>query len=179
MIGLHWLTINVPVKSHIRRPVNRPLSLRSKSLSQFKVATIGFTQTTAEGFFERLIKAGVRKVVDVRLNNTSQLAGFAKASDLRYFLSKIGNIEYAHQPILAPTDLMLKNYKKEKGDWTLYESRFLSLMAHRKIEDMFKPETFKDACFLCSEATPHQCHRRLVCEYLNDRWSSPLKVFHL
>src|SRR5712671_6961717 len=96
------------------------------------VSTIGFTKTTAEEFFERLLKAGVKKVVDVRLHNTSQLAGFAKADDLAYFLKKVGGIQYVHEPRLAPTDPMLKSYKKEKGDWSAYEERFLELMSERQ-----------------------------------------------
>lgn len=143
------------------------------------VATIGFTQSTAERFFERLLKAGVRKVIDVRLHNTSQLAGFAKADDLSYLLRKIGGIEYVHQPLLAPTDAMLKAYKKEKGDWSVYESRFLALMADRQIEKRIKPEALDGSCLLCSEATPHHCHRRLVCEYLNEKWDGALDVRHL
>ena len=143
------------------------------------VATIGFTKTTAEGFFERLRKAGVTKVVDVRLHNTSQLAGFAKADDLAYFLKAIGGIQYTHQPLLAPTDLMLRAFKKEKGDWGIYQGRFLTLMAERQIENRFKPEMFDGTCFLCSEATPHHCHRRLVCEYLNGKWGGVLTVQHL
>jgi uncharacterized protein (DUF488 family) len=148
-------------------------------VAKAKVSTIGFTKTTAEGFFERLLKAGVNKVVDVRLHNTSQLAGFAKADDLAYLLKKIGGIEYVHQPLLAPTDPMLKAYKKQKGDWHAYEVRFLGLMSERHIEDRFKPEMFDCACLLCSEATPHHCHRRLVCEYLNEKWGGPLEVHHL
>lgn len=144
-----------------------------------KVATIGFTKTNAEGFFERLLKAGVKKVVDVRLHKTSQLAGFAKADDLAYFLKKIGSIEYMHQPLLAPTDPMLKAYKKEKGDWGAYEQRFLGLMAERQIESRFQPEMFDGACLLCSEDKPHHCHRRLVCEYLNQKWGGALDVHHL
>ena len=143
------------------------------------VSTIGFTRTTAEGFFERLLNAGVTKVVDVRLHNTSLLAGFAKADDLSYLLKKIGGIQYMHQPLLAPTDPMLKTYKKEKGDWRAYEERFLALMSERQIETRFKPEMFDGACFLCSEATPHHCHRRLVCEYLNEKWDGALEVRHL
>jgi uncharacterized protein (DUF488 family) len=148
-------------------------------LGKTKVSTIGFTKTSAEGFFERLLKAGVKKVVDVRLHNTSQLAGFAKADDLAYFLKKIGDIPYVHQPLLAPTDPMLKAYKKEKGDWREYEKRFLNLMAERQIEKCFKPEMLDGACFLCSEDTPHHCHRRLVCEYLNEKWDGELEVHHL
>lgn len=143
------------------------------------MSTIGFTKTTAEGFFERLLKSGVKKVVDVRLHNTSQLAGFAKADDLAYFLKKIGDVEYVHQPLLAPTDAMLKAYKKEKGDWNTYESRFMALMAERQIENHLKLEMLDGACLLCSEATPHHCHRRLVCEYLNEKWGGPLTVHHL
>jgi uncharacterized protein (DUF488 family) len=143
------------------------------------VSTIGFTKTNAEGFFERLLRAGVKKVVDVRLHNTSQLAGFAKADDLAYFLKKIGGIQYVHQPLLAPTDPMLKAYKKEKGDWGAYEQRFLGLMSERQIENRFKPEMFDGACLLCSEDKPHHCHRRLVCDYLNEKWNGALDVHHL
>lgn len=146
---------------------------------QVNVATIGFTKSDAEHFFERLLSAGVKKLVDVRLHNTSQLAGFAKADDLAYFLRKIGRIEYIHQPILAPTDSILKAYKKEKGDWDVYQERFLQLMQERKIEQRLEPEMLRGACLLCSEATPHHCHRRLVCEYLNDKWSGLLSVRHL
>jgi uncharacterized protein (DUF488 family) len=148
-------------------------------MTRFSVATIGFTKSSAEHFFDRLLKAGVKKVVDVRLHNTSQLAGFAKADDLAYFLRKIGGIDYVHQPLLAPTDPMLKAYKKEKGDWRAYEQRFLGLMAERQIEKRFKPEMFDGACLLCSEDKPHHCHRRLVCEYLNEKWSGALSVTHL
>ncbi|MFZ5616686.1 MAG: DUF488 family protein [Pseudomonadota bacterium] len=148
-------------------------------MSLSEVATIGFTKTTAEGFFDRLLKAGVKKVIDVRLHNTSQLAGFAKADDLAFFLNRIGNIEYAHQPLLAPTDAMLKAYKKERGGWDVYEKRFLALMAERKIEDRLTPEALDGACLLCSEATPHHCHRRIVCDYLNEKWGNALVVRHL
>ena len=148
-------------------------------MAKATVSTIGFTKTTAEGFFERLLNAGVKKVVDVRLHNTSQLAGFAKSDDLAYFLKKIGGIQYVHQPLLAPTDLILKSYKKEKGDWRAYEERFLGLISERQIEKRFKPEMFDGACLLCSEATPHHCHRRLVCEYLNEKWGGVLDVRHL
>jgi len=148
-------------------------------LSNTTISTIGFTKTTAEGFFERLLKSGVKRVVDVRLRNTSQLAGFAKSDDLAYFLKKIGGIEYAHQPLLAPTDAMLKAYKKEKGDWDAYEARFMALMAQRQIENRLRPEMLEGTCLLCSEATPHHCHRRLVCEYLNDKWNGALTVRHL
>jgi len=143
------------------------------------VSTIGFTKTTAEGFFERLFNAGVKKVVDVRLHNTSQLAGFAKADDLAYFLKRIGGIQYEHQPLFAPTDPMLKTYKKEKGDWNAYEKTFVGLISERQVEKLFTPETVDGVCLLCSESTPHHCHRRLVCDYLNEKWHGALTVRHL
>jgi uncharacterized protein (DUF488 family) len=143
------------------------------------VRTIGFTQSTAEGFFERVFKSGVKKVIDVRLHNTSQLAGFAKADDLAYFLKKMGGVQFVHQPLLAPTDDMLKAFKKEKGDWGVYQGRFMDLMAARKIENSLRPDMFDGVCLLCSEATPHHCHRQLVCEYLNSKWDNALIVTHL
>jgi uncharacterized protein (DUF488 family) len=143
------------------------------------LATIGFTRTTAENFFDRLRQAQIRKIIDVRLHNTSQLSGFAKADDLAYFLKAISGIGYLHMPLLAPTDEMLKAYKKQKGDWNLYERQFLDLMAERKIEDQIQREVLRDACLLCSEAKPHHCHRRLVCDYLNAKWGGALSVRHL
>lgn len=144
-----------------------------------KVSTIGFTKTTAEGFFERLLKSGTKTVFDVRLNNSSQLAGFAKAKDLKYLLEKIGQMKYVHLPILAPTSEMLTSYKKEKGDWSIYQTRFLNLMQEREIEKRLTPEMLQASCLLCSEDKPHHCHRRLVCEYLNEKWGNVLEVCHL
>ncbi len=143
------------------------------------VTTIGFTKTSASRFFERIKRAGVKKMVDVRLHNTSQLAGFAKANDLAYFLKEICGVDYLHQPLLAPTDDILKAYKRDKGDWGVYEERFMSLMAERAIETRLDPAFLQGACLLCSEDKPHHCHRRLVCEYLNDKWGGALQVKHL
>lgn len=148
-------------------------------MNQVDVATIGFTKTTAERFFDRIKRAGVKTVVDVRLHNTSQLAGFAKADDLAYFLKQICGVEYVHRPLLAPTDDILKAYKRDKGDWRVYERLFMNLMEQRRIETMLQPEMFEGACLLCSEDKPHHCHRRLVCEYLNTRWDGALRVRHL
>lgn len=147
----------------------------SKSINLF---TIGFTQKTAEQFFETLSKAGVKRVVDTRLNNVSQLAGFAKRADLAYFLKKIGDIDYVHLPQLAPTQEMLDAYKKQKGDWETYEQQFVQLMHDRQIEQQVSPELLSDSCLLCSEAKPHHCHRRLVAEYLQQQWGT-LNIHHL
>ncbi len=143
-----------------------------------RVFTIGFTKTTAESFFTRLQKAGVKKVLDVRLNNVSQLAGFAKRDDLRYFLKAICAIDYAHQPELAPTQDLLDAYKKHGGHWAEYEKRFLGLMASRRIEETVARDTVDGACLLCSEDKPHHCHRRLVAEYLRDKWGD-FEICHL
>ena len=144
-----------------------------------ELATIGFTKTTAANFFERLKKASVKKVIDVRLHNTSQLAGFAKADDLAYFLKEICGVQYVHQPLLAPTDDILKAFKRDKGDWRIYENSFLRLMEERRIETRLKPDMFLGGCLLCSEDKPHHCHRKLVCDYLNTKWDGALKVRHL
>jgi uncharacterized protein (DUF488 family) len=143
-----------------------------------KVYTIGFTKTSAERFFARLQKAGVRKVLDVRLNNVSQLAGFAKRDDLRYFLRAICTIDYSHRPELAPTQEMLDAYKKSGGTWDDYERRFLDLMASRRIDETVPPEALDGACLLCSEDKAHHCHRRLVAEYLKAKWGD-LDIGHL
>jgi uncharacterized protein (DUF488 family) len=146
---------------------------------QAAVTTIGFTGTSAKGFFERLLRAGVQKVMDVRLHNRSQLAGFAKADDLAFFLGTIGNIAYTHEPLLTPTQEILKAYRNNAINWDTYATRFLGLMKERKIEDRLQPKAFEGTCLLCSEATPHHCHRRLVCEYLNGKWDGALSVTHL
>lgn len=143
-----------------------------------KVYTIGFTKTSAESFFARLQKAGVMRVLDVRLNNVSQLAGFAKKNDLRYFLKVICGIDYAHRPELAPTQEMLDTYKKKGGHWAEYEKRFLDLMASRRVEETVPRAVIEGACLLCSEDKPHHCHRRLVAEYLQNKWGD-LEILHL
>ena len=143
-----------------------------------RIFTIGFTKKSAEAFFTRLQNAGVKRLVDVRLNNISQLAGFTKKDDLRYFLKAICNIEYVHLPELAPTAEMLDAYKKQKnGDWELYERRFLDLMRSRQIENTAR-EILTDGCLLCSEEKPLHCHRRLVAEYLKEHWGD-VEIEHI
>lgn len=140
--------------------------------------TIGFTKKTAKNFFELLKQSGVTRVIDTRLNNVSQLAGFAKRADLEYFLKTIGNIDYIHRLDLAPTKDILDEYKKQKGDWETYETKFLDLLEKRQIEKKVDPELMENACLLCSEAKPHHCHRRLVAEYLNRHWGN-IQIHHL
>jgi hypothetical protein len=128
-----------------------------------EIYTIGFTQTTAERFFERLADAGVERLLDVRLNNSSQLAGFAKAKDLPYFLRELVGATYEHEPLLAPTQGLLDEYKKRKGKWPTYEVQFLELMERREIETSLAVSDFETrTALLCSEATAENCHRRLA-----------------
>lgn len=142
-----------------------------------QIFTIGFTKTSAEHFFGRLKDSQSRKLVDVRLNNVSQLAGFAKRDDLRFFAKSLCNMEYSHVPKLAPTKSMLDAYKSKKVDWATYERQFLDLMISRQIEKI-KPAELDGCCLLCSEDTPHFCHRRVVAEYLNREWGN-VEIIHL
>lgn len=143
-----------------------------------KIFTIGFTKKSAETFFTRLKRAEVKRLVDVRLNNVSQLAGFTKRDDLRYFAKEICGIEYVHLPSLAPTQAMLDDYKKRGGDWPAYERQFLDLMKSRHIEGSTSHEILDGGCLLCSEEKPIHCHRRLVAEYLMDKWAD-VQIEHL
>ena len=143
-----------------------------------KVFTIGFTKKNASQFFSRLKQDGLVRLVDTRLNNVSQLAGFTKKDDLRFFAHEINHIDYLHRTDFAPTKEMLDEYKKNGGDWATYERKFLALMEQRKIEEKVPKELIAGACLLCSEATPEHCHRRLVVEYLKSRWGD-LEIVHL
>lgn len=144
-----------------------------------EIYTIGFTQTTAEHFFSRLADAGVRRLLDIRLNNSSQLAGFAKGRDLPYFLDRLVGAAYEHEPLLAPTQEILDAFKKNRGDWSVYETAFLQLMQDRQIESELEHDSFtRSTALLCSEATPEHCHRRLVGEYLMRNWGD-VRLVHL
>lgn len=143
-----------------------------------KIHTIGFTKKSAEAFFSKLKQADVKCVIDTRLHNTSQLSGFAKQEDLRYFLRALNVATYLHEPLLAPTDEMLDAYKKGRVNWTEYESGFKKLMRLRKIEAKLERSMIDGSCLLCSEDKPHHCHRRLVAEYLRDQWGD-LEINHI
>lgn len=147
-------------------------------MSRLKLFTIGFTKKSAENFFGLLTKAGVKKVIDVRLNNSSQLAGFAKRDDLRFFLRALGGIDYVHMPQLAPTEDILDEYKKKGQDWAAYEKRFSKLISGRRIENLLSRDEAHFACFLCSEEKPDRCHRRLLAEYFREKWGD-IEIVHL
>jgi uncharacterized protein (DUF488 family) len=147
-------------------------------MNPITLLTIGFAGKSAEEFFETLHKAEVGRLVDVRLNNASQLAGFTKKRDLPYFLRSIVGIGYAHEPLLAPTKDILDAYKKKRIDWSEYESRFKQLLQLRRPHDQLTPIAWDRACLLCSEPTPEHCHRRLVAEYLREQWKD-VTIRHL
>lgn len=142
------------------------------------IFTIGFTGHTAEEFFGKLQMANVKTLVDVRLNNVSQLAGFAKRRDLEYFLREIAGIGYVHEKSLAPTKAILDSYKKKQIAWADYEAKFNSLLEERHPDQLLKPHELDHACLLCSEHEPDYCHRRLVTNYLKSRWSN-VEIVHL
>jgi uncharacterized protein (DUF488 family) len=142
------------------------------------VFTVGFTKKTAAEFFEKLRAAGIKRVVDVRLNKVSQLAGFSKRGDLQYFLKELLHVEYVEAPLLAPTQDLLDAYKKNQGRWEDYERDFLRLMEERRIEEKIAPSLLAGGCLLCSEDKPDQCHRRLIVEYLQRRWGN-LAIKHI
>jgi len=144
-----------------------------------EIYSIGFTQKSASEFFGALKTHNIQRLLDVRLNNTSQLAGFAKQADLAYFLREICNCDYQHEPLLAPEQPMLDAYKKQKGGWETYADQFLALMRSRKIESAISSASFaRKTVLLCSEPTAEHCHRRLVLEYLQQSWQGVI-IRHL
>lgn len=143
-----------------------------------KVSTIGFTRKSAQRFFGLLRESGAKRIVDVRLNNGSQLAGFAKKDDLAWFARELCGVDYVHLPILAPTKELLSGYRKGEISWGDYETAFISLMKERRVEAELSREVIDAGCLLCSEDQPHNCHRRLVAEYLSGRWGG-LTIKHL
>jgi len=150
----------------------------NSSTQRITVFTIGFTKKSAREFFALLQKAGVQRVIDIRLNNESQLAGFTKKEDLEYFLRAITGIDYVHLPVLAPTKEILDSYKNNKLSWQDYERQFLNLMMERRAESAVSRNELDKACLLCSEPKAEKCHRRLVAEYLRDKWST-VEIRHL
>jgi uncharacterized protein (DUF488 family) len=143
-----------------------------------EIATIGFTQSSAERFFERLRSAGVRRLVDVRLNNVSQLAGFAKSGDLAYFLDRICGATYEHDLRLAPAQDLLESYRGKEIMWDEYEPRFLELMEERRVPDVIERAPYESkTALLCSEPTADKCHRRLVAELMGRAWGA--RIEHL
>ncbi|MCL2289133.1 MAG: DUF488 domain-containing protein [Bacteroidetes bacterium] len=143
-----------------------------------KLFTIGFTEKSAEEFFTLLKRAGVKKIIDVRLNNVSQLAGFAKGKDLEFFAKSIVDANYEHNINLAPTKELLNNYRDKKISWAQYEKEYVSILEKRNIIIKIDFEKLNNSCFLCSEHKPEMCHRRLLAEYLK-KSNKEIEIIHL
>jgi uncharacterized protein (DUF488 family) len=143
-----------------------------------KIYTIGFTKKTARQFFELVCGAHPRRLVDVRLHTSSQLAGFAKQGDLAYFLDQLCGVEYALERQLAPEAGMLEAYRAKRVDWAAYALRFVELLRERRVEETLSQELIQDAVLLCSEHEPDRCHRRLAAEYLAEAWGGA-EIVHL
>jgi len=143
-----------------------------------KLFTIGFTKKNAERFFGLLRDSGVRRILDVRLNNTSQLAGFAKRDDLAYFLQAIGDIEYIELPGLAPTEAIMDSYKRKTSDWPTFAASYVALLERRNVAGSMSRAMLDHACLLCSEDKPDHCHRRLAADYLAARFGD-VEIVHL
>jgi Uncharacterized conserved protein len=143
-----------------------------------KLYTIGFTEKSAESFFKLLQKAGVKKILDVRINNISQLAGFAKGKDLEYFVKEIIGADYEHNTDLAPTKELLKGYRDKIVSWEQYEKEYISILDKRNILKKIDFDKLNGVCLLCSEHKPDMCHRRLLAEYLQKR-NKEIEIVHL
>ena len=143
-----------------------------------KLYTIGFAGKSAESFFSLLKTNEVKKIVDTRINNVSQLAGYAKGTDLKFFAASIGNIDYEHNIDLAPTKELLSKFRNKELTWQEYEIHYLNLLDTRKISKKIKIDLLHQNCLLCSEHTPEKCHRRLLAEYLQQS-RSDIEIIHL
>jgi uncharacterized protein (DUF488 family) len=143
------------------------------------IFTIGFTGKSAPVFFDLLTTAGIKTVLDTRLNNTSQLAGFSKKEDLRFFLSEIGDIKYIESKDLAPEKSLLKRYQRKEVSWEVYEEEYINLLEKRNVERLIDRDVVSGGCLLCSEHLPHNCHRRLAAEYLQSHWGASFDIKHL
>ena len=154
------------------------IDAKEKTNKNIHLFTTGFTKINAQSFFSQLRRYRVKKLIDIRLNAASQLSGFAKRDDLKFFLKELCDCAYRHIPEFAPTRVLLNAYKKKQMDWAEYEHRFNKLIMERKIETLISPDELDHACLLCSEAKPEYCHRRLAAEYLENKFQN-IEMVHL
>lgn len=141
--------------------------------------TIGFTKKSAEHFFNLLRDNHVKQLVDVRINNSSQLAGFAKGKDLEFFVNEICHIPYQHVDDFAPTKELLDKWHKAEVTWEDYVKIYTTLLKDRDVVRKYGVKAFDGSCFLCSEDTPEKCHRRLLAEYLQAHSKEKVTIVHL
>ena len=143
-----------------------------------KLYTIGFAKKSAETFFNLLKNAGVKTIVDTRVNNVSQLAGFAKGTDLKFFAKEICDISYEHNNDFAPAKELLTRYRQKKISWPEYETEYLNLLDIRKVAQKTDIGKLHQNCLLCSEHSPEKCHRRLLAEYFKHT-KNEIEIIHL
>lgn len=141
--------------------------------------TIGFTKKSAEHFFNLLRDNNVKQLVDVRISNNSQLAGFAKGKDLEFFVNEICHIPYKHITDFAPSKELLDQWHKQEVSWDEYQNIYTGMLKERNILRKYGVKCFDGSCFLCSEDTPEQCHRRLLAEYMEKNSKEQVKIIHL
>ncbi len=121
----------------------------------------------------------MKSVLDTRLHNSSQLAGFAKREDLSFFLNTVAHIQYREVPELAPTVELLDRYRKRRLAWPEYAEAYVALLRERDVASRLPRELFHDGCLLCSEHEPDHCHRRLAAEFLSKQWGGGVEIVHL
>ncbi len=145
-----------------------------------KLYTIGFTKKSAEEFFNLLIENKVKTIIDIRRNNKSQLAGFTKENDLKFFLKKIANTKYIYLSEFAPDDIILKDYRSKNLNWVQFEEKYLDQIKKYENWENFDSDILQDGCLLCSESSPTKCHRRLLAEFfLNKYRDKSIQIIHL
>ena len=174
----NFLETNLDVLETDERYVHIAVRQNEKQMAQIASEMLGFTKKNARMFFGLLRDSGAARLVDVRLNNVSQLAGFAKRDDLAFFVDELCGMDYRHVRVLAPTQDMLDDFKKHGASWDSYADRFVALMDERAIQNSLDKQLIDNSVLLCSEPTAHQCHRRLVAEYLAAHWED-VTIIHL
>ena len=147
-------------------------------MATIKLYTIGFTSKSAQQFFELLEQNGVKKIIDTRISNASQLSGFAKGRDLAFFARRLANIDYEHELDFAPTKELLNDYRKKQISWAEYSASYQQLLENRQIKANVDTAALHQSCLLCSEHSPEKCHRRLLAEYLQNI-NPEIEIIHL
>ncbi len=153
--------------------------MSQRDVGHLDIYTIGFTKKGAERFFGLLREADIGRLIDTRINNRSQLAGFAKRDDLRFLLHELLGAEYVYDTDLAPTKDLLDKWRNDEISWDTYEEQFEQLLSEREIEKELDKSLFNEpTVLLCSEHKPEYCHRRLITEYLDAEWGK-VNAIHL
>ena len=143
-----------------------------------QIFTIGYTKKSAREFFG-LIKANeIDVLVDVRLYNNTQLAGFSKSRDLEFFLAALCGCGYVWAKQFAPSPALFNDYKSGQIDWAACEAVYRDFLNAHTGLDFFRLYRNKRICLLCAEETPECCHRRLLAEKIADEYDGT-EITHL